>query len=190
MHREFPGGVYALTFETDDTPRLLAAVEAALTGGVAAVQYRDKSADVARQFEQASELAALCRTFAVPLIINDDVRLADMAGADGVHLGRDDGSLAAARIVLGPDKFIGASCYQDIALARAAVAAALGMVFVVLRAQAVDLLRHLALGKTNQEISRDLAISEHTVKDHLKSIFQIIGVNKRNDIFMKLLNVG
>ena len=123
MHREFPGGVYALTFETDDTPRLLAAVEAALTGGVAAVQYRDKSADVARQFEQASELAALCRTFAVPLIINDDVRLADMAGADGVHLGRDDGSLAAARIVLGPDKFIGASCYQDIALARAAVAA-------------------------------------------------------------------
>jgi thiamine-phosphate pyrophosphorylase len=116
----FPGGIYAITPETPDTERLLNQVEAALAGGVAAVQYRDKSDDVARRHEQASELVALCRRFGVPLIVNDDLRLADLCDADGVHLGRDDGSLREARIILGCDKFIGASCYQSLDLAQAA----------------------------------------------------------------------
>lgn len=120
---EFPGGLYALTPETADTERLLVQVEAALVGGVAAVQYRDKSGDVARRHEQASELAALCRRFRVPLIVNDDLRLADLCDADGVHLGREDGSLREARIILGRDKFVGASCYQSLELALAAQAA-------------------------------------------------------------------
>lgn len=120
---EFPGGVYAITPETADTERLLTQVEAALLGGVAAVQYRDKSGDVARRHEQASELVALCHRFKVPLIINDDLRLADLTDADGVHLGRDDGSLREARIILGRDRFVGASCYQSLDLAEAAQAA-------------------------------------------------------------------
>jgi thiamine-phosphate pyrophosphorylase len=120
---EFPGGLYALTPETAETERLLAQVEAALVGGVAAVQYRDKSGDVARRHEQASELVALCRRFHVPLIVNDDLRLADLCGADGVHLGREDGSLREARIILGRDKFIGASCYQSLELALEAQSA-------------------------------------------------------------------
>lgn len=117
---DFPGGLYAITPETADTEQLLTQVEAALTGGVAAVQYRDKSDDVARRHEQASELVMLCRQFGVPLIVNDDLRLADLADADGVHLGRDDGSVREARIILGKGKLIGASCYQDLALAQAA----------------------------------------------------------------------
>ena len=120
---DFPGGLYAITPETDDTATLLAQVEAALAGGAAAVQYRDKSADVARRHEQASELVALCHQFGVPLIVNDDLRLADLADADGVHLGRDDSSLREARIILGRDKLIGASCYQSLELALAAQAA-------------------------------------------------------------------
>jgi thiamine-phosphate pyrophosphorylase len=120
---EFPGGIYAITPETADTEKLLAQVEAALQGGVAAVQYRDKSGDVARRHEQASELVALCRRHKVPLIVNDDLRLADLCDADGVHLGRDDGSLREARIILGRGKFIGASCYQSPDLALAAQAA-------------------------------------------------------------------
>jgi thiamine-phosphate pyrophosphorylase len=120
---DFPGGLYAITPETADTEQLLTQVEAALTGGVAAVQYRDKSGDVARRHEQASELVMLCRQFGVPLIVNDDLRLADLADADGVHLGRDDGSVREARIILGKGKIIGASCYQDLALAQAAQAA-------------------------------------------------------------------
>lgn len=120
---QFPGGVYAITPETADTEHLLMQVGAALAGGVAAVQYRDKSGDVARRHEQASELVALCRPFGVPLIVNDDLRLADLCGADGVHLGRDDGTLREARIILGRDKLIGASCYQSLELAQAAQSA-------------------------------------------------------------------
>jgi thiamine-phosphate pyrophosphorylase len=120
---EFPGGIYAITPETEDTEKLLTQVEAALQGGVAAVQYRDKSDDVARRHEQASELVALCRRFHVPLIVNDDLRLADLCDADGVHLGRDDASLREARIILGRDKFIGTTCYQSLEIALTAQAA-------------------------------------------------------------------
>ncbi|HUX29359.1 MAG TPA: thiamine phosphate synthase [Thiobacillus sp.] len=120
---KFPGGVYAITPETADTEFLLTQVEAALAGGVAAVQYRDKSGDVARRHEQASELVILCRQFGVPLIVNDDLRLADLCDADGIHLGRDDASLREARIILGKNKLIGASCYQSLELASAAQAA-------------------------------------------------------------------
>lgn len=116
-------GLYAITRETDNTGYLLASVEAALRGGAAVVQYRDKSADVARQHEQASELLELCRRYHVPLIINDSLRLADLVGADGVHLGRDDGAVHEARIVLGHDRVIGVSCYQSLPLALKAQAA-------------------------------------------------------------------
>ena len=57
------------------------------------------------------------------LIVNDDAALAAAVGADGVHLGEDDGSIAAARELLGPDRIIGVSCYDDFERARAGVAA-------------------------------------------------------------------
>ena len=116
-------GLYAITRETDNTWYLLASVDAALRGGAGVVQYRDKSADVARQHEQGSELLALCQRYKVPLIINDSLRLADLIGADGVHLGRDDGAIHEARIVLGRDKIIGVSCYQSYTLGETAQAA-------------------------------------------------------------------
>ncbi len=118
----FPSGVYALTPECVDTEKLLQMVEAALKGGAAAVQYREKTGDVALRHEQASELLPLCRRYGVPLVINDDLRLADLTDADGVHLGREDASLREARIILGPKKIIGISCYQNLELARQAQA--------------------------------------------------------------------
>jgi thiamine-phosphate pyrophosphorylase len=114
------GGLYAITRETDDTAQLLREVAAALAGGASVLQYRDKSGDVARQHEQASELLALCQRYHVPLIINDSLRLADLIGADGVHLGRDDGAVREARIILGAQRIIGVSCYQSLELALAA----------------------------------------------------------------------
>jgi len=97
-------------------------VEAALKGGAAAVQYREKTGDVALRHEQASELLPLCRQYHAPLIINDDLRLADLADADGVHLGREDAGLREARLILGPKKIVGVSCYQSLDLAREAQA--------------------------------------------------------------------
>jgi len=115
-------GLYAITPEQPDTMRLLQQVRAALAGGAAVIQYRNKGHDVALQHEQASELLALCHEFDVPLIVNDSLRLADMTNADGVHLGREDGTLHQARIVLGAEKVIGVSCYNNLDLALEAEA--------------------------------------------------------------------
>src|SRR5690606_26878681 len=70
----------------------------------------------------ASLLMELCREYSVPLIIHDDVEVAAAISPGGVHLGEDDGDIAAARSVLGPAATIGASCYHRLAQARAAPA--------------------------------------------------------------------
>lgn len=117
------GGLYAITPEETDTAALAGKVAAALRGGAALVQYRSKSADRARRREQAAALLALCRAAGVPLIVNDDLALALEIGADGVHLGRGDGELRAARRALGRTRLLGASCYDRLELAREALAA-------------------------------------------------------------------
>ena len=108
-------GVYAIT----DGPRddLFAAVEAALAGGVRLLQYRDKTTDAERRLAEAAELASMCARYEVPLIVNDDVPLALEVGG-GVHLGREDVSIAEARTALGPDAIIGVSCYGSVDRAR------------------------------------------------------------------------
>ncbi len=121
-------GLYAITPEHSDTATLLALIRQALQGGAQLVQYRSKSENIALKHAQASELLTLCRDFHVPLIINDDVRLAALIDADGVHLGETDPALQEARINLGPDKIIGISCYQD--LDRAVRIAAQGADYV------------------------------------------------------------
>jgi thiamine-phosphate pyrophosphorylase len=115
-------GLYAITPEYADSDTLLQHAARALEGGIAALQYRSKHASGERRSREAKALAAMCRGHGVPFIVNDDVALALESGADGVHLGRDDGGLAAARAGLG-GKLLGASCYDSLASARAAVAA-------------------------------------------------------------------
>jgi thiamine-phosphate pyrophosphorylase len=110
-------GLYALTPDTINTDVLLAQVEQVLSGGAHILQYRNKSTDAALRHQQAEALLRLCRRHGVPLIINDDLALACRIDADGVHLGRDDGDLRAARTTLGPTKLLGASCYRDVGLA-------------------------------------------------------------------------
>jgi thiamine-phosphate pyrophosphorylase len=115
-------GLYAVTPDSADTGRLVARVSQALAGGARMVQYRSKTAAPALRRSQAESLLAVCRAADVPLIINDDLGLAVELGADGVHLGRDDGAVALARRALGPSAIIGASCYDELERAKAAVA--------------------------------------------------------------------
>ncbi|MHB8345678.1 MAG: thiamine phosphate synthase [Acidiferrobacterales bacterium] len=96
-----------------DDSRLVPAVEQALQGGARLVQYRDKSVDAGTRHRRATGLARVCERYAVPLIVNDDPGLALDAGAQGVHLGRDDGDVADARAMLGADAIIGVSCYNE-----------------------------------------------------------------------------
>jgi len=87
------------------------------------VQYRSKSADAALRLSQAQALRALTSEHGVTFIVNDDAQLALAVDADGVHLGATDGEIAAARALLGADRLIGASCYNQLALAREATQA-------------------------------------------------------------------
>ncbi len=111
-------GLYAITPECADTGRLVELVGAALAGGARLVQYRSKSQNEALRLEQAIALRELCRRFSVPLIMNDGLDLALRSGADGVHIGRDDGTIAEARRRLGAAAIIGVSCYDRLDLAH------------------------------------------------------------------------
>lgn len=121
-------GLYALTDPGLQQPQdLPERVEAVLSGGVRLLQYRDKSGSPRRR-QEAQRLAALCQAHGAVFIVNDDIELAAAVAADGIHLGRDDLSLNAARARLGDRAIIGISCYNE--LARARVAAAEGADYV------------------------------------------------------------
>jgi thiamine-phosphate pyrophosphorylase len=109
-------GLYAIT---PDDPSIVEKVRQALEGGIALLQYRRKASG---SFDEAGALLLLCRRSGVPFIVNDDVEMALAIGADGVHLGREDGDLGAARRKL-EGKILGASCYDQPELAQAAIAA-------------------------------------------------------------------
>jgi thiamine-phosphate pyrophosphorylase len=113
-------GLYAITDTDLMQGRLLTAVEAALKGGATVLQYRDKSGDHRRRRTEAQSLQMLCRQYGVPLLINDDVALAAEIHADGVHLGRSDAAVQAARQLLGPDAIIGATCHGSLEFAAEA----------------------------------------------------------------------
>ena len=114
-------GLYAVTPELNDSIALVNMVDAALRGGARVIQYRSKSIEDSLRRSQAGEIANLCRFRDALFIVNDSASLAREVGADGVHLGRDDGGVLAARTILGPGKLIGVSCYNEIGRAREAV---------------------------------------------------------------------
>ncbi|WNV05222.1 thiamine phosphate synthase [Candidatus Methylospira mobilis] len=119
----FPAsGLYAVTPDIAVEAQLLIdSVRAVIAGGAGVVQYRAKS----RQDEVvAAQLLAVCREAGIPLIINDNIVLAQKIGADGVHLGKDDMPVSQARKLLGASAIVGASCYDS--LERAAEASAQG----------------------------------------------------------------
>ena len=118
----FSGTIYAITPEQADTQQLLAQVRAALESGVRLVQYRDKISTMAEKLTRGRALNQLCLEHGAQLIINDDVVLTMATGAAGVHLGGADGSIRDARRLLPPNSIIGASCYNDLALAQQALA--------------------------------------------------------------------
>ena len=117
-------GLYAIADSSYLTSQnFVTAAGVALAGGARVLQYRDKHSAAAQRATIAHALNDVCRRHGVPLIINDDVELAVSVGAAGVHLGRDDADIGAARAALGKDAVIGLSCYNQLERARAAQAA-------------------------------------------------------------------
>ena len=101
---------------------LLDACSVALSAGLRLLQYRNKTSDARTRLHQAQALQRLCAQHGATLLINDDAALAAECGAAGVHLGQQDGAVAAARAQLGPQALIGVTCHGDLALAQKAVA--------------------------------------------------------------------
>jgi len=120
-------GLYAITQtgykSTDD---IFNDVVAAIQGGATVIQYRDKNPVDAAFI--AHELVKICHQHNIPLIINDDVDLAMLTKADGVHLGKDDGEITSARRRLGDAAIIGVSCYNSVE--RALAAQSLGATYI------------------------------------------------------------
>lgn len=109
-------GLYAVTPDDPSATELLDQVERSLSAGVRLLQYRAKSAGdggVRAWAEAARAIAAACRAAGARLIVNDDPVLAAEVGADGVHLGRDDGTVAEARARVGR-ALVGVSCYDSL----------------------------------------------------------------------------
>jgi len=117
-------GLYAITDAALQTPgQLVARARQAVEGGAILIQYRDKSNDRVLRQRQARALVELCNAHGAALIVNDDIALAAAVGAHGVHLGRDDSSIATARQQLGDTAIIGISCYDQWSLAEQAIRA-------------------------------------------------------------------
>ncbi|UOA10496.1 thiamine phosphate synthase [Methylobacter sp. S3L5C] len=106
-------GLYAIT-QTDNkfVDIIINEVIAAINGGAVIVQYRDKNPLDADFL--AKELVKVCHQRKVPLLVNDDIELAFRVGADGVHIGKEDGAIAQARKRLGNNAIIGVSCYNSV----------------------------------------------------------------------------
>lgn len=114
-------GLYAIA-DTSLIPKdqLYHKVLQAINGSAHLIQLRDKGNKSAGRTKAAVELRELCRDHNVLFIINDDVELARIVDADGVHLGCKDTAIEDARSVLGKRPMIGISCYNQWSRAIAA----------------------------------------------------------------------
>ncbi|MBT6656121.1 MAG: thiamine phosphate synthase [Candidatus Thioglobus sp.] len=109
-------GIYAIT---PNQPIDINQIEKIITRHkITILQYRHKTNDENTKLDEAQQLRQLCSVHNTLFIVNDDINLAQKIKADGVHLGKNDGSVQAARQQLGADAIIGVSCYNDIDLAK------------------------------------------------------------------------
>lgn len=174
----FPRGLYGVTPEWDDTQKLLAAITEAAQGGMKALQWRRKTTTPDAGLAQARQVVQACRQLNVVSIINDDWQLAVLLDADGVHLGREDGSLAQARQALGPEKIIGCSCYDQPALARQALAAQVD--YIAFGAMYPSRVKPDAVRATLEHIEQGRMLAEGTGQRPRPAVVAIGGITAQN----------
>jgi len=116
--RKLPSGLYVITDEKLMRRRdFVKKVAEAAAAGAGLIQLREKASSLRDRLELAKAAVRAAHAHGARLLINDDPALAAAIGADGVHLGRGDASVQAARALLGRRALIGVSCYGDIDLA-------------------------------------------------------------------------
>jgi thiamine-phosphate pyrophosphorylase len=114
MIRPFDISVYLITDRALSGARgVLETVEAAIAGGATMVQLRDPEAKTRALVEEARAIHALTRPAGVPFIVNDRIDVALAAGADGVHVGQADMTVADVRALIGPKPILGLSITSE-----------------------------------------------------------------------------
>lgn len=112
---EFKNKLYVITDEKLMKRRdFVAQARETIAAGAGIIQLREKFTLLRDRLAVAKALSKLAKKHGVKFVVNDDPWLAQMAGADGVHLGREDAPVEAARELLGKDAIIGVSCYGDL----------------------------------------------------------------------------
>ena len=115
-------GLYAITDPELMKDDFIVKAEQAILGGIKLLQYRNKTAPLKQQEQEAFTLSKICKKYNVLFIINDNVELALKVNADGVHLGQTDTNIQIARNQLGKNKMIGITCNNQVELAQVAQA--------------------------------------------------------------------
>ena len=124
LNSRFAKGLYGITPEWEDKNRLLTAIEEACRGGMQILQWRQKNLSLSNALPLALKTKAICHQYACQFFVNDSVQLALACQADGIHIGREDGTVADLRKACadqGQNLLIGVSCYNDIELAKEAI---------------------------------------------------------------------
>jgi len=115
------GGLYGLTAEKFSLGRRNAdVVRTMLDGGIRIIQYREKTKKMGLKYEECLQLRAMTRKAGAAFIVNDDIDLALLTGADGVHVGQEDLPVEAVRALVGEGMAVGLSTHSP-EQARAAV---------------------------------------------------------------------
>ncbi|KKM10261.1 thiamine-phosphate pyrophosphorylase [Clostridiales bacterium PH28_bin88] len=109
----FQTDIYALTGEEFSRGRSnIGVIKDMIAAGIKIIQYREKEKKMRRKYQECLELRRLTREAGVTFIVNDDVDLAMLVEADGVHIGQDDLPPGAVRRLVGPDTIIGLSTHS------------------------------------------------------------------------------
>jgi len=173
-------GLYAITDAAlIPADQLITAVTQALMGGAQLIQYRDKTNAHAQRHQQAAALHQCCQRYQCPLIINDDIQLAQAIQAEGVHLGQEDNDITTARRLLGEQALIGISCHNRLDLAQQACAAG---------ASYVAFGRFFASLTKPEAVAADIALLSEAKKLLSKPIVAIGGITPDNGA--QLIAVG
>lgn len=111
---DIPKGLYGITGdEFSNGKSNYQCVKEMIEGGIKIVQYRAKNKNIREKIEEAKKIAKLCKENGIIFIINDDVDIAILVDADGVHVGQDDMKVEDVRKLLGDNKIIGLSTHSQ-----------------------------------------------------------------------------
>src|SRR5690625_2796956 len=174
----FPRGLYGITPEWDDTEKLIDAIRAAHRGGMSALQWRRKKAPKTLAKEQLSAIIKLCNEHDLPLIINDQMQLALKYSVAALHLGKEDGSLLAARQRLAKRQWLGASCYNE--LSRAQQAMQHGVDYIAFGALFPSAVKKDAVRAELQLLSKARQLSQKQATNQRTTVVAIGGITPEN----------